>query len=174
MSTDSYPTQNATVADEKLVTEPSQIDYFGFGSHERFYFPDKVTFVEFSVMNEGEKSKFQRDTSKPLRINTKTSEAVATMDPAKDRHALLRACIKNWNLLRGGQPIPFSPRALSDFLELANPKLVEDIEFAIQKANPWMNGELTSEQLTEEINRLIEVRDQVEADERGEAGSASK
>ena len=50
----------------------------------------------------------------------------------------------------------------------------EDLEFAIQKANPWMNAELTSEQLDEEIERLTEVRDQVREREEGEAGSASK
>jgi hypothetical protein len=58
--------------------------------------------------------------------------------------------------------------------EVANPKLVEDLEFAIRMANPWMQSEMTEEEVQKEIDRLYEVLNQIRDREAGEAVSATK
>ena len=185
MSTDNFPQHGAafgqqqptTVEDapmESYVPQQDE-DFFNFGNvRHRFDLGKGGQYFEYKTLNEGEKSQYQRAVSRPLRINTKSSEAIATMDPSRDRHALIEAAVTDWHLVRNKQVYPFSKKNLRDILALFDPKVIEDLEFAIQKANPWMNAELTSEQLDEEIERLTEVRDQVREREEGEAGSASK
>ena len=90
------------------------------------------------------------------------------MDAAQERHELIRTCVTGWNLYRGGSPIPFGERALKDFLELTDPRLVEDLEKAIRKANPWLLGEMSSEDIQKEIDNLEEMKKVAEERERGE------
>lgn len=153
---------------------PTQHDYFGFASSEKFFFPDGITFVEFDVMNEGKKSAFQKMTQKDLVLERQSGNARMKVDPGVERHELLRQSIKNWNLVRGSESILFNPRALKDFLELADPKLVEDIEKAIRKANPWLMAEMKVEDIDREIESLQEMRVVAEEREKGEAFSSSK
>ena len=148
-------------------------DYFGFQSRERFTFPDGRQWLEFSIMNEGQKAKFQKKTSRDLTIQ-RGGDARVRMDPAEERHELIRASVVDWNVYRGGQPVPFSRRNLDDFLELANPKLVEDIEKAIRKANPWLMSDMKSEDIEREIENLKEMLEVAREREAGESSSSSK
>lgn len=153
----------------------AQLDYFGFAAEETFYFPDGVTWIKFKVMNEGAKSKFQRETQRDLVIERGSGNARTKMDPAAQRHALIEASITDWNLVRGGRPFPFSKgRPLADFLELSDPKLIEDLEKAIRKANPWLLDEMSVEDIDREIDNLKEMREVAEKREQGEASSASR
>jgi hypothetical protein len=90
------------------------------------------------------------------------------MDQAQERHELIRTCVTDWNLYRGGQPIPYSEKALKDWLELTNPKLVEDLEKEIRKINPWLLGEMSSEDIQREIDSLNEMLVVAQERERGE------
>lgn len=153
---------------------PAQHDYFGFASSQKFTFPDGVTYVEFDVMNEGKKSAFQKMTQKDLVLERQSGNARMKVDPGVERHELLRQSIKDWNLTRGGQPVLFNTRTLKDFLELADPKLVEDIEKAIRKANPWLMAEMAVKDIDREIESLQEMRVVAEERERGEAFSSSR
>lgn len=152
---------------------PQQADYFGFQATERYVFPDGLTFVEFQVMNEGQKLKFQKATGRDI-VLQRSGDAKLRMDPGAERHELLRACIVNWNLARGGQLIPFNKRSLDDFLELADPKIVEKIENAIRRANPWLMGEVSAADIREQISELEEMLKVAEEREAGEASSVSK
>lgn len=158
------------------VSQP-QADYFGFGGTEKFVFPDGVTFIEFNIMNEGQKSRFQRETNRDLTISRQGDARVKT-DPAGDRHALISASCTDWNLIRstpdGPRPLPFNPTNLRDFLTNTNPKLVEDLEVKIRKANPWMQGELSVKEIDEQIDELKKMREEAEEREAGESSSSSK
>lgn len=149
------------------------VDYFGFQSTEKFYLPDGQQYIEFEIMNEGKKAKFQKLTTKDLVVQ-RGGDARMKMDPAQERHELIRQSVTGWNLYRGGNPVPFSPTNLKDFLELANPKLIEDLEKAIRKANPWLMGEMKSEDIRREIENLEEMLKTAEEREAGEASSANR
>jgi len=159
---------------------PAQADYFGFASTERFLLPDGVSFIEYRIMNEGKKAQFQKMTSRDLVIEGKTGNARTRMDPAQERHELIRQSVIGWNLKRRRsangplEDVPFNNSTLGQFLQDANPKLVEDLELAIRKSNPWLLNELTVEQIDAQMDELRELREAAVERERGEASSASK
>lgn len=159
-----------------VVETVQQADYFGFASNEKFYFPDGLTFIEFSVMNEGKKAKFQKLTQRDLILERQSGNARMKVDPSLERHILINQSVVNWNLVRGNpaKPIPFSVPAMKDFLELANPKVIEDLEIAIRKGNPWLMDEMKVEDIDREMENLTELRKAAEAREAGESGSSNK
>ena len=159
--------------EHEQVQQAAPMDYFGFQANERFTLPDGQQYIEFSIMNEGAKARFQKLTTRDL-IVQRGGDARMKMDPAQERHELIRSSVTGWNLYRGGQPIPYSERNLKDFLELANPVLVEDLEKAIRKANPWLLAEMKVEDIDREIENLQEMRKVAEERERGEGSSSSR
>lgn len=160
--------------DEQYDALQEQQDYFGFGGEDRFIFPDGVSFVSFRVMNEGQRKKFETLTQRDMVLERKSGDARVGMNPAEQRHALLRTAITGWNLKRGNRPVPFTERNLLDFLELSDPKLIDEIERAIRQKNPWLLGEMTVEDVDREIANLQEVREELLRKERGEGSSASR
>lgn len=153
---------------------PVQKDYFGFGAEKEFIFPDKVSLVAYRVMNEGQRKKFQSLTQRDMVLERKSGDARVGIDPAAERHALLTTAIVGWNLVRGGRKVDFTPSNLRDFLELSDPTLIDEIEKAIRKANPWLVGELSVEDIDKEIDNLTELRKEAVKRELGEAASGSK
>lgn len=151
-------------------------DYWGVDATERWYLPDGVQYFEFTIMTEGQKAEFQRKTSKDLVVQGRTGDARVAVDPAGDRHKLIKMSVIGWNLKQKGpdgkfSDAPFSDRALDMWLIKANPAIVEKLEFAIRMANPWMQADMTKEQITEEIERLEEMLKQKEREELGEGRS---
>lgn len=178
----SQDTSTTTVSDVHVgyeSFEQPQADYFGFASTERFLLPDRVSFIEFRIMNEGKKAQFQKMTSRDL-VLERSGNARTKMDPAQERHELIRQSVIGWNLKRKRsadgplEDVPFNNAQLGVFLQDANPKIIEDLEAAIRKANPWLMSELTVEQIDEQMNELRDLREQAVERERGEGSSASK
>jgi len=155
-----------------------QVDYFGFAETSRYTFPDGVTFFELKAMNEGEKSKFQKMTQRDLVLEKGSGNARFKMDPATERHELIKASVVGWNLMRNGTPVPFEQTGranpLNDFLELANPKVVEEIELAIRKLNPWLLNDMSVEDIDKQIEELQDLRKVAVEREAGEASSSNK
>lgn len=147
------PTDTATGAGG----ESAQQDYFGFAQTHKFFFPDKVSYIEFRTMNEGEKADFQDRTSTDMVVERRSGDARMTIKQGTQRHELIKACVVGWNLKRGGAPIPFGRVELGDFLNLANPRLVEDLEKEIRKVNPWLMAEMSEEDIKREIGNLEEM-----------------
>lgn len=146
-----------------------QADYFGFQKSERHYLPDGVSWFELTAMNEGQKSKFQKKTSRDLILERGTGNTRMKLDAATERHELITECTINWNLTRNGTPVPFNKVQLGDFLTLTDPKIVEDIEKAIRKLNPWLLAEMSSEDIQREIDNLEEMKQVALERERGES-----
>lgn len=163
-------------ADQQETQQPAgeQVDYFGIPSTQRHIFPDGISYVEFQPMNEGAKAKFQKATSRDLIIERQSGNARTSVDPATERHELLLASITGWNLKRGNSSINFSDRALKDFLQLGDPKIIEGIEKTIRKANPWLLNDLSVEDIDKEIENLKELRVEAEKAEREKDSSSSK
>jgi hypothetical protein len=158
-------------------------DYFGWGDAKEFTFPDGKQKIFFKVMNEGERKKFQQKTNRDIRFNQSTRDAHLKTDAAEERWQLITNSVTGWSLKRrnangGWSDVPFSvgsPGAeLEKWLERANPKIVDDLEFAIRMANPWMQADMTVAEIDIEMNRLVELRKAQVEKERGEDASSNK
>jgi hypothetical protein len=152
---------------------PGYEDYWGTDETIRHNLPDGKQYFEIKVMNEGERAKFQRLTNQDLIVNRDNSARVK-MDPARERHSLITTSVVGWNLYKGGEVVGFSPQILEKWLSAAPPKIVDDLEFAIRKANPWMQADMEPDQIREEIGRLEELLQQTIDRQAGEAASANK
>lgn len=163
--------------------EGDYVDYWGTEDSQNWYFPDKRQFMVVKVMDEGDRSKYERDTSTDLVIEGQTRNTRVKMDMARDRHGLIKSAVVGWNLFRRthkgpnqGQmePVAFSDHNLADWLKSANPKLVDELSLFIRKVNPWLFGEMTIEQIDEDIDRLQKVREDLVRKEQGKDDLNSK
>lgn len=152
---------------------PPVADYWGTESFETWYLPDGVQYFKFKIMNEGEKVKFEKLTNNDLIVNRDQSARVK-VDPSEARHAIIKTSVVDWHLYAGGQEAAYSKQLLEKWLTVADPKLVEDLEFAIRMANPWMQSEMSVEEIDKEIDRLHDVRKQLVDRQAGEASSATR
>lgn len=163
------------------VNEELFVDYFGFEDQDKHYLPDGKQYFLLQRMNEGQKSRYQKDIRSDITIARSTGDAKMKADPAGERHALIKACVIDWYMLRKGsdghpEPIPFSgPGAggrnapsLEKWLSVADPKLVEDLEKACRKLNPWLLSEMSVEDIDREIDSLKEMREEAVKREQGE------
>ncbi|QEM40903.1 MAG: tail assembly chaperone [Phage AS32] len=167
-----------TVAE--MVPEVEAVaNYWGTDEKHKHYLPDGIQYFEFKIMNEGDKSKFQKLTNSDLVVG-RDQTAKVKMDPVAERHTLIETSVTDWNLYMpkkdgsGMEQATFNSTMLKNWLQVAPPKIVEDLEFAIRKANPWMQAEQTVEMIDEEIERLYELRKSALEREAGEGDSASK
>lgn len=150
-----------------------QQDYFGFQSLKKFFFPDGVTWIEFTVLNEGQKKNFQDKTSSDMVVERRSGDARMTLKQGTQRHELLKAACVNWNLKRNVrgtvQEVPFGAVPFNDFLTLGDPRIIENLEKEIRKANPWLMADMTADDIRKEIENLEELLKVKVAEEAGEA-----
>ena len=164
---------DTTFAAENPAVVAVQDDYFGFGAEERFVFPDGVTYISFRIMNEGQRKKFQKSTNRDIKFNRATNDASIKADPAEERWQLITSSCIGWNLVRRNpttltlDPIMFNGKLLEQWMEAADPKLVDDLELAIRRANPWLQAEMTIEELDKEMERLSDLRKTLVERDRG-------
>lgn len=167
------------LADQEVgVSAPAVTNYWGVDSFDRWFLPDGVQYFQFKIMNEGEKVQFEKLTNNDLVVNRDQSARVK-VDPSAARHALIKTCVNDWLLYApdaGGQlaEAKFAKPLLEKWLTVADPKLVEELEFAIRMANPWMQAEMSVEEIDKEIDRLHDVRKQLIEKAAGEASSATR
>lgn len=165
--------------------EAQIVDYWGFEEIKRFTLPDGIQYIEHKVLTEGDKARYQKNTSRDMSISRNTGEAKIKTDPGADRQALLMVAVTGWKMYRGRDPqtgapaeVPFNKTgknpALEQWLNGANPRIVEDLERDIRKANPWLMGDMTVEDIDREIESLQEMRVVAEEREAGNASSGSK
>jgi hypothetical protein len=142
-------------------------DYWSFAQSERYTLPDGHQWIEFNIMNEGQKASYQKMINRDIKIERKSGNASIRSDIADERHSLIRASVIGWNMRRGTEYVAFSRQMLDNWLNVANPRIVEALEFAIRKANPWLQGDMSLEDIDEEIQRLQELRIETEKREQG-------
>jgi len=173
------PSINAEMADDTGYG-----DYYGFSEFSEWFFPDGKQKIEFKKLNEGERARFQKATSKSLKMSRSNDEASLAIDQATDRHELIKASVTGWFLVqkRGEQdgsitivPLSFSKgspnAALEQWLVKANPKLIDDLHAAIIKANPFMQADVTVEMIDEEIEKLQKQRAEIVERDAGKSSS---
>lgn len=169
------------------ATEPVFYDYFGFSDEERHYLPgahghQSEYYLVLRRMNEGAKAAFQKKTSRDLRVERTTGNAVLKMDPGAERHELIKSSVVGWNLKRRSpnpkangaiEDAPFDASNLNRFLEGSDPRIIEDVEKAIRKLNPWLMDEMSVEDIDREISNLKEMREVAVEREAGKSDSAN-
>jgi len=154
-------------------------DYWGVSETRRYTLPDGKQWIEFKIMDEGDKTKFQKMTNSDL-IVQRSGDSRIKIDPARERHELIKNSVTNWNLQQkdpvggGWSPAPFSIRSVEMWLEKAPPKIVEDLELEIRKANPWMQADMSVDEIDKEIERLQDLRKLARERELGEGVSATR
>lgn len=170
--------------------QPQVANYWGVDETHRFNLGDGHQYFDIKPMNEGAKTKFQKMTNKGIRMNQRSQEATIDVDPADERHTLIRESVVGWKLLvpaanGSGEMVPFDcpdkdqfagrfRQALDQILEKFNPKAIQDLEFFIRTKNPWMQADMDIEEIDKEIDRLNELRKQAVEEKAGEAVSANK
>lgn len=161
------------------VKQDTYEDYWGVQETHRFYLPDNKQYFDIVPMNEGAKTRFQKLTNKGIRMNQRTQDATIDVDPADERHTLIKESVTGWHLMMkspDGQWDEFicpgeanqRKRALEQLLEKFNPKFVQDLEFFIRTKNPWMQADMDVAEIDKEIDRLTELRKQVKDQQLGE------
>lgn len=134
------------------------VDYFGFTATKTVMLPDKVSWVEVKVLNEGERRRMLNEQNRELNLGGRGGRgAQLRMRPGDDKALLLKTAIVGWNLTRNGQPVPFNPAMLDQFLNNADPKLIDLIEREVKRLNPWTLAEMSLEDIRREIADLQEM-----------------
>lgn len=163
----SRPLHRGGPVEDDAAVFPQQEDYFGFSHEEKVMFPDGVTYVIIKKLNEGDRKAFLNKSNRRLSIKKSTGDAELNVAAGDEKHHLLTVSITGWNLLRGGQPVSWNRKVLDEWLTVANPKIVDHIEAAIHKLNPWLDNEVSIEALEKEIADLTEVLERRRAEEEG-------
>lgn len=164
------------MTDTAVETNPNsgaiqgQADYFGVDERHRLMLPDEVSWVEHKTMTEGDRRQYLKKTNKNVKLDKK-GDATIQVAPGEERHALLEAALVGWNLQREGMDVPFNGSTLRQFMDKADPKIVDMIEKDIRKNNSWLMNEVTVESIDEEIASLEETREELLKEEAGKATS---
>ena len=140
------------------LTETVQADYFGFEETHSITLPDSKSVIYHKTLNEGQRRKYQNALNKDVRIQRASGDAIMRMAPGDEKKELLSAAIVDWNLARGGQPVPFQKRNLDEFLDKADPRIIDLIEKEIRKVNSWLQADMSVEDIQREINQLEELK----------------
>jgi hypothetical protein len=141
----------------------AQVDYFGVDERHRFDLPDGKSWIEFKVLNEGEKSEWEKSTQGDVVFERNSGNARMRPNSADARHKLITLAVTDWNLKRrdkqtGRMEQVSIAHGLRDWLRYTNPKLVVDLEAAIRKQNPFLIVDLTIEEIDKQIEELQEQR----------------
>lgn len=163
-------------------TEIVFVDYFGFEERRRWYFPDRVQYIEYKLLNEGDKVKYQSNTRSKVTIGRGSGDAAFEMDQGKERTELIMSSVVGWQMFKRspetGKPVsvPYRDHDFRRWLLTADPVLVQKLETEIRKANPWLLGDADQsvEEIDKEIVRLQELREAALDRAQGEASSSDK
>ena len=147
-----------------------QHDYFDFDVTHQEFLPDGISYVEHKELNEGQRSRYLKETNRDVRLQKMTGDAIVRMSPGDERKALLKAAIVGWNFVSAGKPVKFDDRNLDKWLTVANPRHVDIVEKAVRKANPWLLNDASIEDLEKEAADLQEL---IETKSKEEAGKAT-
>jgi hypothetical protein len=173
-------TEKNMLAQGVPIDEPGFEDYFGFDEVERWYFPDGKQFIMFKIMNEGARSRYQKATSKDVRLFKTSGDASIKIDPSQERTVLFEESVVGWYLVKKNhatgewedQPFDRDGKAkqggtFDQWRLKADPRIISDLEAAIRKANPWLRNDLTVKDIDEQLEELKKMREEAVAREEG-------
>jgi hypothetical protein len=149
-------------------TPPAQevsgaIDYFACDETYKVMLPDNIQWLECKTLNEGDRKRYQSKVNRDLTIKKSTGDAQLRLSQGEERHELINAAVIGWNVMRGGKPVPFSSGStgstLTQFINAVPPAIVDHIFKQISEREPWLNGDISIEDIDEQMKQLQELRD---------------
>lgn len=162
------------------IEDVVEIDYFGFASEEKWYFPgqsrvpeDQKQYLLVKKMNEGDKGRYQRKTNRDIRIQRTTGDARMSVDAVEERHELIRISVVGAHVKMRQQDgtLRFDDKrpdqVVKGLLENGDPDIVQQLEKFIRDLNPWMRTEMSVEEIDKEIERLEEIKREKAEEEAG-------
>lgn len=149
------------------TTEAVQVDYFGFEETHVVPLPDGKSYIEHKTLTEGQRRKYLNGMNRDVVIERASGNAKMSMAPGDERYSLLSTAITGWNLVRNGNPLPFTKQNLNLFLESAPPRVIDLIDKEVRKANAWLLEDMSLEDLIKERENLDEMIATKEAEEAG-------
>lgn len=154
-------------------TPAVQAVYFGFDEILQAMFPDGVTYLEHRVLTEGKRTAYNKSLKRVVRVQNVTKDALMNTPTGEERAALMEVAVFDWNLIGPDRkPIPFNLNNLRKFVENANPAIIDHLYKQIAEANPWLNSEVTVEDIDAEIANLQEMREKKVEEEAAKNGSS--
>jgi hypothetical protein len=155
-------------------TEYVEIDFFDTAEDTKQVFlpGSKTQYVVITALREGQKKKYQNLTNRDMVLERASGNARMKTAPGDERHLLLKMAIVDFHLLRGGEELRYNDKNLAIFLDVAPPKVIEEIEREIHLKNPWLLADMSVEDIDKEIERLTEMRETKLKEDEGNADSA--
>src|SRR5690349_8957804 len=144
-------TEEAMRAAGVATEETMQVDYFGFDETEHVFLPDGKSYVSISALNEGGRRQYLNRVNREVRVQKQTGDAVMQLANGDERMILLTQAITGWNLVRRNkstgeiQPLKCDEGKIRDFLTSASPTIIDIIDKAVRKQNPWLLNDVTLE-----------------------------
>lgn len=151
--------------------QPQYGDYFGYEEIHEFVMPDGLQKIFFKRMNEGDKALFQKRTNSDVVLEKKSGDARMTIDQGAQRHALIQIAVCGWSLVAknprtgGYEPVKYNDApggTFQQWLQKADPRIVEKLEKAIRDENPWLTADMTVTDIDEQIADLMKLREEVQ------------
>lgn len=133
-------------------------------------------FIEFRPMDGGMKSEYERRTARDMYMQTGGKQSMKmSLDPSRDREALLEISVTGWNLERpevidGVErwvPVQFTKATLREWLRHADPVDLTELEMAVRAANPWLLNDQSLEDLKaarDELDEQIRAKEDLEGE----------
>lgn len=156
----------ARMREQGVATEtPVQVDYFGFEELHTITLPDGKSTITHQALNEGQRRKYQNALNRDVRIAKSSGDAILRIAAGEEKKELLLAAIVDWTLVRYNErtkqtePVPYTDKNLKEFLDKANPKLIDIIEKEVRLKNSWLQSEMSVEEIDKEIETLQELRE---------------
>lgn len=132
-------------------------DYWGSSETVRWVLPDGNQWLEIKKMNEGDRARYQYEAQLKMTTKRKSGDTEIDLDQAKDRASLIRNSVVNWNMRKGGEIVPFNRQALGAWIVATNPNHIDNLITKIRKFNPFLQEDLSSKDIREQITDLEEM-----------------
>lgn len=147
-------------------------DYWGAPpAPEKWYFPDGIQYFEYVPMNHGMRTKYQAVTQTDIDIEKRTGNMRVKTNLGSDMNHLIDMSTVGWKIYRNNEEVAFSKGSpgsnLHMFLAVASPSLVDKYIETLRKANPWLLGEQSVEDIDSQIRDLQKLREEVADRESG-------
>lgn len=155
---------------------PKRVSYWGAVDEVKHFLPDGEQYFVIKKMNEGDRAKFERATTKDFVVE-KGGDSRVKVDVATNRHELIMAAVTGWHMwgaVNTAHEEPFRSDTLRRFISNTDPSIIDELEKAIRKHNPFLSTELSSEEIQDQIDDLQNLLEVTREREAGEASSSSR
>lgn len=129
-------------------------------AEEYKYKLDDEQYIAYRKLSEGQRQRYQSSVSRSFTLNQATGELNIPVDVGGDRRILLEMSICGWKLFRDDVVVEFNPDNLADFLENADPTIIDGLETKVREANTWMVSPASVGQVDAEIEKLEKIKKQ--------------